>query len=220
MKFILNQSDTPVQFFPLFFTFTPNLQSTITRDAFFDSSNVPPAGYVWISSQQTDNPQSGIQQVVAIKFSDFDANGTEVVGYLDDFTDLRIIFSDAALPYDSLAAKYIVTGRTVYSNHVVCNVSQELGNNIFQEIGSSAYYPITSSQDGGSMNWSMQGGTTKKTGPAVSQSSDLLQLNRLTNYTTTGQQQIISVFNSSANDIAKVDPLGFLILVLQIYFHL
>ena len=205
----LNQSDTPVQFFPLFFTFTPNLQSTITRDAFFDSSNVPPAGYVWISSQQTDNPQSGIQQVVAIKFSDFDANGTEVVGYLDDFTDLRIIFSDAALPYDSLAAKYIVTGRTVYSNHVVCNVSQELGNNIFQEIGSSAYYPITSSQDGGSMNWSMQGGTTKKTGPAVSQSSDLLQLNRLTNYTTTGQQQIISVFNSSANDIAKVDPLGF-----------
>ena len=208
----LNISDTPVQYKPIFFSFTPSLQATITRDTFFDVNNVPPAGFAWIASEQTDAGRSGIQQVVAVKFSDFDVNGNEVVNYLDDFTDLRILFSDAFLPYGSAATEYVITGRTVYADHVICNISQELGNNFFQIVDGVEYMPITSSQDGGSNNWSMRGGTKQSTGASISASSDLLQTNTLTNYTTTGQEQIISVFDGGTDGTAasEVDPLGFL----------
>ncbi len=207
----LNISDTPVQYYPIFFSFTDTLQSTITRDTFFDVTNVPPAGYAWIASEQTDDPISGIQQVVAIKFSDFDVNGNEVVNYLDDFADLRILFSDSNLPYSSSAAKYIITGRTIYADHAICNVSLDEGNNIYETVAGVTYYPITSSQDGGSMNWSFQGATKAKTGAGISQSSDLLQLNTFTNYTTTGQQQVVFVFDGDDDGTAGafVDPLGF-----------
>jgi hypothetical protein len=221
----LNISDTPILFKPIFFSDT--VSSVITRGSFNDQNNYPPTGVAWILSTQTNDGGSGNQQVISIKLNQSDVNGVEVIEYLDDDSSLRFLFSDAFLPYGSTATEYIVTGRTVYANFVQLEIyigSELNGNNYYQIVDGQEYYPITSSKDGGSANWSLQlqtsqiqpsrnsNGNIINSFLVTTESSDLVQQNVFLNTTTTYQEQIIYDWVSDGWDTAEPvinDALGF-----------
>ena len=204
----LNANDTPVVYKPLFFnTEGVNLDTVVTEATFNDQTNVPPSGYAWISSKQTNQGQVGIQQVQSIKLAQNAVGGAEVINYLDDFDNLRIIFTDAALPFGESATEYIITGRTIYADHIILQVSQTEGNNFYQQVSENFgplvdYYPITSSISGGSMNWSLNTRTDYKTGlsPLITESSDLIQQGTFFNTQVDTQEQNFFYWNGSTQD--------------------
>ena len=204
----LNANDTPVVYKPLFFnTEGVNLDTVVTEATFNDQTNVPPPGYAWISSKQTNQGQAGIQQVQSIKLAQNAVGGAEVINYLDDFDNLRVIFADAALPFGESATEYIITGRTIYADHIILQVSQTQGNNFYQQVAENFgplvdYYPITSSISGGSMNWSLNTKTDYKTGlsPLITESSDLVQQGTFFNTQVDTQEQNFFYWNGSTQD--------------------
>ena len=167
----LNANDNPVVYKPIFFSLSTNVNngysSVVTELDFNSQLNSPPDGYAWIGSTITSQGDLGVQQVQSIKLSQKDFSGTEIINYLDDFENLRIIFPDATIPYSETATEYIITGRTLYADHIILQVSQTEGNNFYQVIGegpaSTIYFPITSSVNGGSMNWSLRARTNYNT---------------------------------------------------------
>ena len=210
----LNANDTPIIYKPIFFSLSTGLDQVVQQGEFINQDNVPPAGTAWIGSIQTDNPISGQQQVYAIKLSQDDVNGTEVINYLDDFNSLRLILPDATLPFNEGAVEYIITGRTIYSDHALLFVSQELGiqgNNYYRSIpqlvGPNITFPaITSSLDnGGSENWSLQAETDYNTFGTVQPTvADVAQQGVFFNTGITNQEQTYFYWNG---DI--IDPLNF-----------
>ena len=211
----LNANDTPVVYKPLFFglatTTNTGFEAVVQEGDFNDQSNVPPPGYAWIASSRTNVPLNGIQQVQAIKLNAVDASGVEVINYLDDFDNLRVLFPDAILPYGANATEYIITGRTIYADHIILQVSQTEGNNIYQAIqegaGTTIYYPITSSDSGGSMNWSLRAKTDWVTSLTDSESLDTVQQGVFLNSTVPTQEQNVFYYNNF--DSATDDALGF-----------
>ena len=197
----LNANDTPVVYRPIFFSTDKFQQAVVSEDGFNSQLNVPPEGYAWISSKgtpQISGEPDAYQKVQSIKLSERDISGSEVINYLDDFDNLRIIFSEgsgnpSSLPYNSVAAEYIITGRTIYADHIILQVSQTEGNNIYQVVDSIPYYPITSSVDGGSMNWSLKARTNHITpfdGSGItSESIDTLQQGVFLNSNVSEQEQ-------------------------------
>jgi len=206
----LNVVDTPILFKPIFFTFADGLGSTVNENDFLNQENYPPSGYAWVASKQTifDGDDAGTQQVTAIKLNQLDVNGVEIISYLNDFTSLRFLFLDATLPYNLKSTEYIIEGRTRFSEHSLLRVSQAFGqggNNFPQIVDSVQYYPITSSTQGGSMNWSLEAKTDYSTILTQnSESSDNVQQNNLSNSNITTQEQNI-FFWSGPNQ----DALGF-----------
>ena len=210
----LNANDTPVVFKPLFFPLNFQFDGVVNEGGFNNQLNVPPEGYAWISSKQTDQGQIGIQQVQSIKLSQNDITGVEVINYLDDFENLRILFTlpPSNLPYGATATEYFITGRTVYADHIILQVSQTEGNNFYQEISDGAstsiYYPITSSEDGGSMQWSLDAKTDYNTFLQNSESLDTVQQGVFLNPNTLSQEQNIYFYNNFNGTTAQ-DALGF-----------
>ena len=210
----LNANDTPIVYKPLFFSTTNgSAQAVVTEEGFESQLNIPPSGQAWFSSTQTNQGLAGIQQIQSIKLSQLDVTGTEVINYLDDFENLRVIFPDAVLPYNVSATEYIITGRTLYADHIILQVSQTEGNNFYQVIGegpaSTIYFPITSSVNGGSMNWSLRARTNYNTpfsgvSSVNSESVDTLQQGVCLN-----TQQSIQEQNFFYWDGEKQDALGF-----------
>ena len=166
----LNANDNPVVYKPIFFVINKcqyGYSSVVTELDFNSQLNSPPDGYAWIGSTITGQGDLRVQQVQSIKLSQKDFSGTEIINYLDDFENLRIIFPDATIPYSETATEYIITGRTLYADHIILQVSQTEGNNFYQVVGegpaSTIYFPITSSVNGGSMNWSLRARTNYNT---------------------------------------------------------
>ena len=198
----LNANDTPVVYTPLFFGTTPNVAGSVVTQGVFDNSlNVPPAGYAWISSRQTK--LNGGQQVESIKLSQNDANGIEVINYLDDFDNLRVIFTDAIIPYNEASTEYIITGRTIFADHIILQVSQTQGNNIFQTVDGVDYFPITSSIDGGSMNWSLSASTNYQIGTANPEANDNVMQGVFKNPNLAIQEQNYFFWNGDVADELK-----------------
>ena len=200
----LNVVDTPISFKPIFFSLTDGLDSTITESEFLNQENYPPNGYAWIASKQTVFSGANTQQVTAVKLSQSDVNGVEIISYLDDFSSLRFLFNGASLPYGSKATEYIIEGRTIFSEHALLRVSQAYGqggNNFPQTVDGVDYYPITSSNQGGSMNWSLEAKTDYSTILTQnSESSDNVQQNNLSNPNITTQEQNIFYWSGSNQD--------------------
>ena len=199
----LNANDTPVVYKPLFFGTSAGLDQVVTPGEFADNLNVPPSGYAWIASIQTDQGISGVQQVTSIKLSQNDANGIEVINYLDDFDNLRVIFPDATLPYNEGATEYIITGRTIFADHAILQVSQTQGNNFYQIVDGVNYFPITSSISGGSMNWSLTASTDKQIGISNPEASDLTMQGVFKNPNLAYQEQNYFFWNGSVADELK-----------------
>ena len=213
----LNANDTPIVFKPIFFTLNdnyfatgPGAQSVVTGGGFLDINNVPPSGYAWIASKITNvnasgvfNASSGEQQVVAIKLSQDDTFGTEIINYLDDFDNLRIVLPDASIPYNSGAVEYIITGRTIYADHAVLFVSKAptaSGNNFPVEVDGIDYFAITSSISGGSMQWSLTARTGYTSSILNSESADNTQQGIFCNINQSLQEQNIFYWDSGFSD--------------------
>jgi hypothetical protein len=177
--------------------------SPISQNTFLNQNNFPINGYAWIASQQI-NADTNEQQVYAVKLSQIDINGTEVINYLDDFSELRFLFDDAKIPFNSKATEYKVLGRTIFSEHALLRIDQRSGvggNNYQQTVGGIVYYPITSSDQGGSMDWSLETKTSYSTINVIStQSSDNTQQNVLANPNISIQEQNIYYWNGDTKD--------------------
>ncbi len=206
----LNIADTPILYKPIFFSTSAGFQPVVTKQEFLNQANYPPRGYAWIASEQTifEGPNGGTQQVYAIKLSQTDANGIEVINYLDDFSSLRLLFGDASIPYNSKATEYKVLGRTIFSEHALLRIdirSGVGGNNYLQTVDGVDYYPITSSDQGGSMDWSLEAKTDyTTTGSINTESADNTQQNDLSNPNASTQEQNIYYWNGDT-----LDALGF-----------
>ena len=197
--------DTPLLYYPIFFSLNPGGtggETTTSLGEFLNQENSPPSGYAWIGS--LEGTTIGVDQVVAVKISQNDINGVEVINYLDDLTSLRFLFEDAAIPYDISAVEYVVTGRTIFSNHALLNISTATGiagNNYSQTVGGVDYFPITSSDQGGSMNWSLEALTDFNTlGLVNTESNDNSQQGVLSNPNITNQEQNVFYWSSTIND--------------------
>ncbi|MDB0070802.1 hypothetical protein N9E82_00355 [bacterium] len=201
----LNVADTPFVYQPIFFSTTN--AGTVVKDEFLNQGNVPRAGEAWIASEQIalgGTARGSNQQVFAIKLNALDVNGVYALEYLVDLEDLRFIFPDANIPYNAVATKYIITGRTTYADHVLFVISQASGvggNNYKQTVDSTVYYPITSSTLGGSSNWSLEAKTSFSTeGSINSGSSDNFQQNTLANVNSGDQSQNVFFWDGEVRD--------------------
>ena len=200
----LNVADTPFVYKPIFFSTTNT--GTVSNNEFQNQQNVPRAGEAWIASElKTSNTKGGIQQVFAIKLNALDVNGVYALEYLVDLEDLRFVFGDSIIPYNAVATKYIITGRTTYNDHVLFIISQASGvggNNFKQTVDSTIYYPITSSTKGGSSNWSLDTKTSFSTeGSINSGSNDNFQQNTLANVNSGDQSQNIFFWDGEIRDV-------------------
>ena len=177
--------------------------SPISQTTFLNQNNFPINGYAWIASQQI-NADTDEQQVYAVKLSQNDVNDVEVINYLDDFSSLRFLFEDANIPFDAKATEYKVLGRTIFAEHALLRIDQRSGvggNNYQQTIGGIQYFPITSSDQGGSMNWSLEAKTNYSTeGIIDTQSADTTQQNVLANPNISTQEQNIYYWNGDTKD--------------------
>jgi len=211
----LNANDTPIIYNPLFFPLqtstNQNVDAVVDTLSFTNQRNVPRSGQAWISSTVTNQGQNGVKQVQSIKLSQIDATGAEVINYLDDFNNLRVLFPDANLPYNAGATEYIITGRTIYADHAILQVSPTEGNNFYQVIddgiSTTTYYPITSSINGGSDQWSLTAATDYIRELENSESNDLNQQNVFLNSTVPSQEQNIFFYNNFNPNTE--DALGF-----------
>ena len=213
----LKANDTPAVFKPIFFSlsdegYNNTLQSVVTPGAFLDQNNVPPEGYAWIASEQTDLGGVGQQQVKSIKLSQNDVSGTEIINYLDNLLNLRIILPDLTLPYNIIATEYIIIGRTIYADHILLSVSPLTsvgGNNFYQTVDNIIYPAITSSTAGGSMNWSLIAKTNYTSSTNNSGSSDLEQQGVFLNPNNLTQEQNYFYWSGSNDDSQPFDALDF-----------
>ena len=199
----LNIADTPLVYQPIFFSTTN--AGTVEKDEFQNQQNVPRAGEAWIASEMLQGATKGnVQQVFAIKLNALDVNGVYALEYLVDLEDLRFAFGDSIIPYNAVATKYVITGRTTYADHVLFIISQASGvggNNFKQEVDGITYYPITSSTKGGSSNWSLEAKTSFSTeGSINSGSSDNFQQNTLANVNSGDQSQNIFFWDGVTQD--------------------
>lgn len=200
----LNVADTPFVYQPIFFSTTN--AGTVVKDEFLNQGNVPRAGEAWIASERVPQgtTRSNVQQVFAIKLNALDVNGVYALEYLVDLEDLRFVFGDSIIPYNAVATKYIITGRTTYNDHVLFIISQASGvggNNFKQTVDSTIYYPITSSTKGGSSNWSLNAKTSFSTDGSISSgSNDNSQQNTLANVNSGDQSQNIFFWDGEIRD--------------------
>ena len=205
----LNVADTPFVYQPIFFTTSPQNQSTVIRNEFLNQENVPRSGEAWIASSPPNLVvKDGKLQVFAIKLSQFDVNGVQALDYFTDLEDLRFIFGDSIIPYNSTTTKYIITGRTIYADHGLFFISKDSGvggNNFEQQVTEGAsvvtYHPITSSTKGGSSNWSLDAKTSFSTDGTINSGvNDGLQQNNLSNTNTFDQSQNIYFWDGETRD--------------------
>ena len=201
----LNVADTPFVYQPIFFSTSTTNQGTVVRNEFLNQQNVPRAGEAWIASElKTSSTKGGTQQVFAIKLNALDVNGVYALEYLVDLEDLRFVFGDSIIPYNAVATKYIITGRTTYNDHVLFIISQASGvggNNFKQTVDSTIYYPITSSTKGGSSNWSLNAKTSFSTDGSISSGvNDNFQQNTLANINSGDQLQNIFFWDGEIRD--------------------
>jgi len=203
----LNVADTPFVYKPIFFSTSTTNGSTVLKDEFSNQGNVPRIGEAWIASEQIapiGTIKSNIQQVFAIKLNALDVNGIYALEYFTDLDDLRFVFGDSIIPYSATATKYIVTGKTIFADHGLFNISQASGvggNNYLQEVDGVTYYPITSSTKGGSSNWSLEAKTSFSTSGSVDSGiNDNFQQNNLSNTNSGDQSQNIFFWNGVTQD--------------------
>ena len=201
----LNISDDALIYQPLFFSTDGAIDNAVVNElSFLTPNNYPISGYAWISSRQTNQGLSGIQQTTYIKLSKFDKLGNEVSTFLNGSDNIRFIFGDAQLPYNLSVTEYKIQGITEFANHVDLTISLDSSNNsnnFYQVIDGTPYYPITSSNQGGSMNWSLETQTSYTTSIDDAQLEDTVQQGVFLNVGESSQEQNIFYWNSnSLND--------------------
>ena len=196
----LKVSDTAILFKSLFFNLTPGsfTRGTTTSDQVIFNTNTPFSGDAWILSKQVQSSPI-ISKVQYIKLSKYDINNINVGDYLDDSTSIKIILPDANVREGSGVVEYFIDGVTVFSDSTLLKISQDKGDNIVITKDSTIYYPITSSTNGGSENWSLSASGDFSTSNGVV-NVDNEQQGSFVNPNALSQEQYFWFYNGEIND--------------------
>ena len=196
----LKVSDTAIFYKPLFFNLTQGsfTRGTTTSDQVIFNTNNPFSGDAWILSKQVQSSPI-ISKVQYIKLSKYDINNINVGDYLDDSTSIKIILPDANVREGSGVVEYFIDGVTVFSDSTLLKISQDKGDNIRITKDSTIYYPITSSTNGGSENWSLSASGDFSTSNGVI-NVDNEQQGNFVNPNALNQQQLFWFYNGEIND--------------------
>jgi hypothetical protein len=178
----LKVTDKPIFFNPLVFSLTDSteIQGTTTENEILLNLNSPKSGDAWIVSEQIAEG-SPFSKVKYIKLSNTDASGTVIKNYLDDSPSIKWVTPDANVFGGGGVAEYIIEGVTTFANSTLLRISQTQGDNTITFIenpgggGGTTYYPITSSINAGSENWSLTASGNFTSSNTLGQSSDNLQ---------------------------------------------
>ena len=203
----LKVTDKPIFFNPIIFSLTDgtNFQGTTTENEIQLNLNFPKSGDAWIVSEQIALG-SPFSKVKYIKLSNTDASGTVIKNYLDDSPSLKWITPDANVRKGSNVAEYIIEGVTTFANSTLLRISQTQGDNIITFIenpgggGGTTYYPITSSINAGSENWSLTASGNFTSSNALGQEEDNEQQGNFINSSADKQTQYFYFWNGGVSD--------------------
>ena len=203
----LKVTDKPIFFNPLFFSLTQGsfYQGTITSEEAILNTNNPASGDAWIISKQISisPPRAKVQY---IRLSKSDINGIDVGNYLDDSTSIKVVLPDADVRENGGVVEYFIDGVTTFAGSTLLRISQTQGDNI--DITAydpdldvnRPYYPITSSENGGSEHWSLQARGNYKTSDNLTESADNTQQGTFSNPAASRQEQYFWYYNGDIND--------------------
>ena len=182
----LKVTDKSIFFNPIIFSLTAgsSFQGTTTENEIRFNLNTPKSGDAWIISEQT-TIGSPISKVKYIKLSNNDINGVSIKNYLEDSPSIKWVTSDANVLGGGGVAEYIIEGVTTFANSTLLRISQTQGDNIVN----GSYFPITSSQDAGSENWSLIVHGNYTSSNSLGQDNDNLQQGNFINSSVENQKQ-------------------------------
>ena len=205
----LKVTDKPIFFNPIVFNLTEGdgifIQGTTTENEILLNLNSPTSGDAWIVSEQIAEG-SPFSKVKYIKLSNTDASGTVIKNYLDDSPSLKWITPDANVRKGSNVAEYIIEGVTTFANSTLLRISQTQGDNTITFIenpgggGGTTYYPITSSINAGSENWSLTASGNFTSSNALGLEGDDEQQGNFINSGTDEQTQYFYFYNGGVDD--------------------
>ena len=196
----LKVTDKSIFFNPLFFNLTSGgPQGTTTEEEITLNVNSPTSGDAWIISRRVQTSPT-ISKVQYIKLSNIDNNGVFIGDYLDDSDTIKLVTPDANVADNGGVVEYKIEGVTTFAKSVLLRISQTQGDNIVFTTGSDTYYPITSSINGGSENWSLiaRGSFTSST--SLSESNDNIQQGNFINPAASDQIQYFWYYDSNIDD--------------------
>lgn len=199
----LKVSDKPIFFNPIVFSLNENnTQGTTLEEEIVSPPNSPVSGDAWIISQQF---QTGPvrSKVKYIRLSNIDINGVFIGDYLDDSDTIQWITPDASTADGTGTAEYKIDGVTTFAGSTLLRINQNEGDNIVQIVNAIEYYPITSSINGGSENWSLNARGNFSTDNDLSQSADNLQQGNFTNDAALTQTQYFWHYNGNIDDVQE-----------------
>jgi len=197
----LKVSDEAIFFNPIFFSLTPgdDFQGTTTSPEILKNVNNPSSGDAWIISSQIGTTLTSSVQF--IRLSNNDSNGVFVGEYLDDGTILKLVLPDANVKDNSGVVDYKIDGITRYASSTILRISQTEGDNISSvDSEGNHFYPITSSENGGSENWSLSASGNFTSSDSLAQCADNLQQGNFKNGVTSVQTQYFWHYNGDIND--------------------
>lgn len=191
-------SDDSIFFKPIVFNLTPgvNTQGTVNEEEIVSNLNSPNSGDAWVISEQVQN-NPPLSKVKYIKLSNTDSNGISIANYLEASPSIKWVTPDASVVDGGGVVEYIIEGVTTFANSTLLRISQTEGDNITQTSNSINYFPITSSQDAGSENWSLSASGNFTTSNNLSQSNDNLQQGNFINPASNYQKQYFWYWNGN-----------------------
>ena len=183
----------------------PNM-GTVSAQAFNDPDNEPNPGDAWIFSQVIDDPSiitrlglpvngalSQFNYVTSIKLAKLDQDGNDISDFILGSTELQIVLPDASITGD-LIVTYRIAGILIERNSIFVRVRVNQNSN--KAIPSPtvrdefSFFPITSSNRGGSEDWTFQRSTTFTSSEAGKNDPDMRQQGVFLNQNTLSQTQI------------------------------
>ena len=124
----LKVSDTPINYRVLFYSYTDNIQGSVTRQSFLQNTNSPLPGEAWVASSRNSPPNNST--VKDIKLASVDLNGNQVGDYLLQDQTIEVIYPDASLPNGRISTEYFIEGVINNGDNVTLNIADSLDNYI------------------------------------------------------------------------------------------
>ena len=189
------------------FTFTnyPGY-GTVSSKAFNDPDNEPNPGDAWLYSEVISNPDillrlglptngaiSTYNYVTSIKLAKVDINGNDISDFIIGSDEIQIVLPDANITGD-LITTFKIVGIVIERNSIFLRVAVDEASNRFITVDSTDYFPITSSNVGGSENWSFKVDTRFTSSDSLTQSIDLSQQNNFSNPNSLDQTQFVTSY--------------------------
>ena len=183
----------------------PNM-GTVSSIAFNNPDNEPNPGDAWIFSQVIDDssiitrlglPTNGavsqFNYVTSIKLAKLDQDGNDISDFILGSTELQVVLPDASITGD-LIVTYRIAGILIERNSIFVRVRVNQNSNRAvpdpNVRDGFAFFPITSSNRGGSEDWTFQISTQYNSGEGNKNQTDMRQQGIFLNQNSLNQTQI------------------------------